>query len=66
MPDQRLRIHQLRVGDVLLGSGTTVLVAPTAGVRTPSGRMDLKVRWPSGSERWHCWGRHTEVTVRRP
>jgi hypothetical protein len=60
------RIGDLRVGDKLLGSGTKVLVAPSAGVRTPSGKVDLRVEWPCGAKRWHTWGKHTKVEVERP
>lgn len=59
----RKQVRDLKVGEVLAGSGTEVLIAPTAGVRTPTGKVDLKVRWPSGQEKWHTWGKYTEVSV---
>ncbi len=64
--NERIRIGDLRKGDRLLGSGCVVLVYPTAGVRTPKGKVDLRVEWPNGSKRWHTWGKNTMVTIRRP
>lgn len=62
---ERTTIGQLQRGDYLVGSGVTVIVPPTAGVRTPGGKVDLEVRWPSGQEKWHTWGKHTKVNVVR-
>lgn len=62
---ERTTIGQLQRGDRLVGSGTVVLVPPSAGVRTPSGKVDLRVEWPNGSRRWHTWGKHTKVNVVR-
>ncbi len=58
------RIGDLQRGDFLMGSRTKVLVAPSAGVHTPSGKVDLRVEWPCGAKRWHTWGRNTKVQVR--
>lgn len=62
---ERTTIEQLQRGDTLTGSGTVVLVPPTVGVHTPSGKVDLRVEWPNGERRWHTWGKHTKVNVIR-
>lgn len=61
-----LTVGQLRVGDRLLGSGATVLRAPTAGARTPSGKVEVVVqRRTDGGARLATWGRRTTMRVER-
>jgi hypothetical protein len=60
-----LSASQLRPGDVLVPTSTTVISAPEAGARTPSGKVDLTVRYRNGTERWVTWGARTRMRVRR-
>lgn len=62
-----ITVDQLRVGDVLTGSGVTVTQAPTAGARTPAGKVDLRIRprHARGDKR-AMWGARTRVRVQHP
>ncbi len=58
---EKLRVHQLRAGDVLRGSGETI-VSASAGIKTPAGKIDVVL---SKGERRRCaaWGKHTIVSI---
>ena len=53
----------LKAGDVLT-SGATVIRGAQAGARTPSGKVDLVVRYPNGKESLVVWGKTTMIGVR--
>jgi len=55
---------QLQPGMVLSATGATVLSGPEAGVRTPSGKVELTIKTRSGVRRSVTWGKHTKIGVR--
>lgn len=52
----------LKAGDVLT-SGATVVRGAQSGARTPSGKVDLVVRYPNGKENVVVWGKTTMIGV---
>lgn len=77
-PGERLAIQtrDLRAGDVLvpalacfLGSyglrRNKVFPHPSAGTRTPKGKLDVLLRHPQGRLREATWGRYTKLTIVR-
>lgn len=70
-----IQVRDLRAGDVLvptlacvLGSRTlsgNVVPRPSAGTRTPRGKLDVLLRHPQGRLREATWGRYTTVTIIR-
>lgn len=53
----------LKVGDVTT-VGETVVVAPSAGIKTPSGKIDLVVQYPNGKRVSKTWNKNTEIAIR--
>lgn len=53
----------LLAGDIV-GSGETVLRV-SAGVRTPRGKVDVRLRRPDGRERVAQWGASTVIRATR-
>lgn len=69
----RVRGADLREGDVLTGSGTTIIQARRARYRDARLRPDptgpyiqVWVRYPNGSETERAWSARTSFQVRRP
>lgn len=56
----RVQAQALRVGDWLVGSGRLVTEAPSAGISTPTGKIDVGI---DGYRR--TWGKYTQIVVRR-
>jgi hypothetical protein len=56
----------LKVGDVLYSSGAKVIVAPSRGIKTPTGKIDIVVEYPNGRKSAQQWGRYTVVGIRPP
>lgn len=48
MSQQKKEVRYLSVGDVLLGSGTKVISASVAGLKTPSGKVEIGIEYPNG------------------
>ena len=65
MPTLTVTVSQLLPGDYLLGSGQTVVVGPTAGLRTPRGRLELIVRVGDGHPRSVLWNARTRMKIER-
>jgi hypothetical protein len=67
----RVRAQNLRVGDRCRGSRALVVVAPSAGARTPRGKVELVVEYPAKAgkapnRRRACWGAGTIIGIERP
>lgn len=71
-----IQTRDLRPGDVLvptlacfLGSyglrRNKVFPHPSAGTRTPKGKLDVLLRHPQGRLREATWGRYTKLTIVR-
>jgi hypothetical protein len=58
-----IEVSQLKKGDVLKASGAEI-VAISAGAKTPSGKMDVTVKYPNGKEETKQWGKSTKVTIK--
>lgn len=59
---RRVQARELQAGDVLIPTGRTVLARPTAGVRTPSGKVELTLDC-RGEARRFTFNSRTVVTV---
>lgn len=66
MSQQKKEVRYLSVGDVLTGSGAKVVSAPTAGIKTPSGKVEIVVEYPNGQKSLRVWGKYTVVNVNVP
>jgi hypothetical protein len=64
----RVPARDLRRGDVLIPTMRTVVVSASAGVRTPAGKVDVRLRRRDGELEpgWRTFGARTIITVRRP
>jgi hypothetical protein len=62
----RRQAQYLKVGDVLYSSGAKVIVAPSRGIKTPTGKIDIVVEYPNGRKSAQQWGRYTVVGIRPP
>lgn len=62
-----VRVAELSSGDVLSASGATIVGAPSAGIATPQGCVDVLVRYPRQSEHElpvrRTWRRNTRVKI---
>lgn len=58
------QVRYLSVGDVLTPTMNKVVVAPSAGIKTPSGKVDLVVETPKGERYLKTWGKYTEVSIK--
>ena len=56
----------MSVGDVLSGSRSKVISAPTAGIKTPSGKVEIGIEYPNGIKKTQTWGKYTVVSVDVP
>lgn len=59
-------IRHLSIGDILAGSGVKVISAPTAGIKTPTGKVEVGVEYPNGHKMLKIWGKYTVVGVKTP
>lgn len=66
MASQKKEVRYLSVGDVLSGSGAKVISAPVAGLKTPSGKIEIGIEYPNGQKRLQTWGKYTIVSVNVP
>lgn len=53
----------LSVGDVT-SAGEKVVVAPSAGISTPSGKVDLVVETSTGKRLSKTWNKRTEIGLK--
>ncbi len=67
-----VKAYDLKVGDVLIGSGSTVIVAPVlanpCGLRTNMYRKTdivLTVKYANGKESTRVWNKNTTMKVNR-
>lgn len=56
-------VRYLKVGDVLSGSGSKVIQAPSSGLKTPSGKVEIGIEYPNGVKKIQTWGKYTVVSV---
>ena len=63
---QKKEVRFLSVGDVLTGSGAKVISAPVAGLKTPSGKVEIGIEYPNGIKKTQIWGKYTVVGVKMP
>lgn len=61
-----VRVRDLQVGDVTLGSGATILHRPYVQCRTPARKRVVELRRKNGTEAAVVWGADTTMKVRRP
>lgn len=71
----QVAVKDMCAGDVLVPTGACLLGSrslkgtglpyPSAGTRTPAGKLDVILRHPNGRLREATWGRYTKVTVVR-
>lgn len=61
----KVRARELQPGDVLKGTGETI-VRVSAGVRTPTGKVEVTMQRPDGSTRVGIWNRATMIGVKDP
>lgn len=59
----KIKVFQLKKGDKL-GDGSIVKTTPSAGARTPSGKMEF-TSTKNGKDYPKTWGKNTEITVTR-
>lgn len=59
-------VRFLKTGDVLAGSGAEVISEPTAGLRTPTGKVEIGIKYPNGVQKLQTWGKYTIVGVKTP
>jgi hypothetical protein len=57
-------VRYLKKGDVLSGNGAEVISDPTAGLRTPTGKMEIGIKYPNGVQKIQTWGKYTVVGVK--
>lgn len=58
------QVRDLKIGDILTPTMSKVVVAPSAGITTPSGKMDLIVETSKGKHVFKTWGKFTEVSIK--
>lgn len=61
---KKIKVFQLSKGDKL-SSGAMVVSAPSAGINTPAGKMDIEIEYPNGETKWQQWGKNTPVTIEK-
>jgi hypothetical protein len=61
---KKTEVRHLKVGDKLAGSGVTVISPPTAGIKTPTGKMEIGIEYPNGKKYLKIWGKYTVVGVK--
>lgn len=59
----RKKVKDLIVGDMLEGTKGLIIEAPFDQVRTPKGKTNIVVQYPSGNKRHYIWNKNTEVRV---
>jgi len=57
-------VKDLSVGDILTPTNVKVVVAPSAGISTPSGKVDLVVESAKGFRYSRTWNKRTEVSIK--
>jgi hypothetical protein len=57
-----IEVNQLKPGDILRGSGAEI-IAISSGLNTPSGKMDVTIKYPNGREETKQWGKYTKVVA---
>lgn len=62
MKTKKIKVIYLKKGDKL-SSGAMVVTAPTSGISTPSGKVDIEIEYPNGKTKWQIWGKNTEVSI---
>lgn len=57
-----IRVSDLKTGDTL-SSGAKVISNPTAGVRTPKGKVEIGIQYPNGKCAVRTWGKSTTIGI---
>lgn len=63
-----VQAKDLRVGDVCRGSGARIVGAPSRGISTPTGCVDLAVSYPKHPDEHYrrTWRASTRIGINRP
>jgi len=61
----RKQVQDLKVGDILMGSGAKIISAPSIGINTPDGKAEVGVEYPNGKKKLQLWGKYTVVGLKR-
>ena len=57
-------VRYLSKGDVLTPTMAKVISGPSAGYKTPKGKMEVGLEYPDGRKVLATWGKYTVVTVK--
>ncbi len=60
---KRKKVKDLVVGDQLEGTKGVIIEGPFDQVRTPKGKTNIVVKYPSGDTRQYIWNKNTEVRI---
>lgn len=63
MQTKKVKAKDLKVGDYLPMTQSTVVVAPSAGLKTPRGKVDLTVEFSNGQRQTKTWNKNTDISV---
>lgn len=63
METVRKKASNLMVGDTLATTGMKVVVAPQAGIKTPTGKCEIVFEYPNGNRVLKVWSKSTELLV---
>jgi hypothetical protein len=66
MATKKKEVRFLSVGDILSGSRAKVISSPTAGIKTPGGKVEIGIEYPNGVKKIKEWGKYTLVSVDVP
>lgn len=55
----------LRPGDRCVPTGTRILSHPSAGLKTPAGKVEIEVMRVNGTRRLAVWGANTRIAIER-
>lgn len=61
----KVEAQDLRFDDICTGSMTRIIGRPSAGISTPSGKVDIKVQRRNGKVAYVCWGKRTKIGIER-
>lgn len=59
---KKVFVKDLKKGNKLT-SGALVITAPSAGINTPSGKVDIEIEYPNGQTKFQTWNKKTIVSI---
>jgi hypothetical protein len=59
----RKQVQDLKVGDILASTGAKVIIAPSAGLRTPAGKVELGLEYPNGQQVMRTWQKNMPILI---